>query len=105
MANTADCPPGRPEPFWVIRGREFDLPEPVLLILPLWLEIIFTLCCHTRQNLPIVQEFWLQRLAVQGRYNVSVFLSILTGSLQGIAERPLPCICNRIQRGIALSRR
>src|SRR5208283_3225553 len=42
-----------------------------------------------------------QRLAVQGRYNVSVFLSILTGSLQGIAERPLPCICNRIQRGIA----
>jgi len=41
-----------------------------------------------------------QRLAVQGRYNVSVFLSILTGSLQGIAERPLPCIYNGIQRGI-----
>ena len=39
MANTADCPPGRPEPFWVIRGQEFDGAESVLLILPAWLGI------------------------------------------------------------------
>src|SRR5947209_8772967 len=32
-----------------------------------------------------------QKLAVQRRYNINLFLSVLTGSLQGVAERPLPC--------------
>jgi len=48
---------------------------------------------------------FLQKLAVQGRYNMDVFSSILTGSLQGIAERPLPCDYNVIQFVCALSRR
>ena len=39
-----------------------------------------------------------ERVAVQGRYKVSMFRSMLTGSLQGIAERPLPCIYNEIHR-------
>ena len=46
-----------------------------------------------------------ERPAVQGRYKVSKFHSVLTGSLQGIAERPLPCIYNEIHRNDALSRR
>jgi|ERR1700722_8587639 len=45
------------------------------------------------------------KLAVQGRYNVGVSSSDLTGSLQGIAERPLPCNYNVIQFVCALSRR
>ncbi len=46
-----------------------------------------------------------QELAVQRRYNINLFLSVLTGSLQGVAERPLPCNYNAIQQDIALSRR
>ena len=45
------------------------------------------------------------KLAVQRRYNLNLFLSVLTGSLQGFAERPLPCSYNVIQQDIALSRR
>jgi len=45
------------------------------------------------------------KLAVQGRYNMGVFSSVLIGSLQGIAERPLPCNYNVIQFVCALSRR
>jgi len=45
------------------------------------------------------------RLAVQRRYNLNLFLSVLTGSLQGFAERPLPCSYNVIPSVIALSRR
>jgi hypothetical protein len=36
---------------------------------------------------------------------MGVFSSALTGSLQGIAERPLPCNYNVIQPVSALSRR
>ena len=36
---------------------------------------------------------------------MSVFSSVLTGSLQSIAERPLPCNYNVIQFVCALSRR
>jgi hypothetical protein len=36
---------------------------------------------------------------------MGVFSSVLTGSLQGIAERPLPCNYNVIQFVCALSRR
>jgi hypothetical protein len=36
---------------------------------------------------------------------MGVFSSVLTGSLQGIAERPLPCNYNVIQFFCALSRR
>ena len=45
-----------------------------------------------------------EKVAVQGRYKVSRFRSVLTGSLQGIAERPLPCIYNEIHLNDALSR-
>ena len=45
------------------------------------------------------------KLAVQRRYNLNLFLGVLTGSLQGVAERPLPCNYNVIQQNIALSRR
>jgi hypothetical protein len=36
---------------------------------------------------------------------MGVFFSVLTGSFQGIAERPLPCNYNVIQFVCALSRR
>jgi hypothetical protein len=31
------------------------------------------------------------KLAVQGRYNLRLCLYVLSGSLQGVAVRPLPC--------------
>jgi hypothetical protein len=46
-----------------------------------------------------------QKPAVQGRYKVNLFLRALTGSLQGVAERPLPCSYNVIRLVCALSRR
>jgi hypothetical protein len=45
------------------------------------------------------------KLAVQERYNQSLFHRVLSGSLQGIAVRPLPCNYNVIQFVCALSRR
>jgi hypothetical protein len=45
------------------------------------------------------------KLAVQERYNQKMRLSVPSCSLQGIAERPLPCKYNVIQLVIALSRR
>jgi hypothetical protein len=47
----------------------------------------------------------LLRIAVEGRYKVNLFLGALTGSLQGVAERSLPCNYNVIQQDIDLSRR
>ena len=55
-------------------------------------------------NLPVFR-LPVSKLAVQGRYNMGLFSSVLTGSLQGIAERPLPCNYNVIQPVSALSRR
>jgi hypothetical protein len=45
------------------------------------------------------------KLAVQEQYKLSTFLRLLNRSLQGIAERPLPCNYNVIQSVGALSRR
>lgn len=45
------------------------------------------------------------KLAVQGRSNQSLYLSVSSRSLQGIAERPLPCNYYAIQSDDALSRR
>src|ERR1700687_471485 len=45
------------------------------------------------------------KLAVQERYNQKMRLSVSSCSLQGIAERPLPCNYNVIQPVSALSRR
>ena len=48
----------------------------------------------------------LEELAVQGRYNsLSCSFALPCCSLQGIAERPLPCNYNVIQHMSALSRR
>jgi len=38
-------------------------------------------------------------------YKVNLFLCVLTGSLPGVAERPLPCSYNVIRLVCALSRR
>jgi hypothetical protein len=50
---------------------------------------------------PVFQTLY----AVQGRYNQSMCLWVSSCSLQGIAERPLPCSYNVIQSVSALSRR
>jgi hypothetical protein len=57
-----------------------------------------------RQN-PLLLRIVGAKLAVQGRYKLSLFLCVLSRSLQGIAERPLPCSYNVIQFACALSRR
>jgi hypothetical protein len=85
---------------WIIGGQEFDDAEPLLLILPARLEIVFVLRSQDR----FFQNFG-SKLAVQGRYNQKPFHRVLSRSLQGIAERPLPCNYNVIQPVSALSRR
>ena len=75
-----------------------------LLLLPVWLQIIFAVSSHDRQISQISGSVR-QKLAVQGRYKVNLFLCVLTGSLQGVAERPLPCSYNVILLVCALSRR
>ena len=55
-------------------------------------------------NLPVFR-LPVSKLAVQGRYNMGMFSSVLTGYLQGIAERPLPCNHYVIQPVSAFSRR
>src|SRR6266480_1762516 len=72
-----------------------------------------TQCFETLEEYPLFPNWCLsncsripvQKLAVQRRYNLNLFLSVLTGSLQGVAERPLPCNYNVIQQDTALSRR
>jgi hypothetical protein len=54
---------------------------------------------------PAVFRTFGSKLAVQGRYNQKPFHHVLSRSLQGIAERPLPCNYNVIQPVSALSRR
>ena len=83
--------------------QEFDRAEPVLL-LAVWLQIIFAVRAHDSRS-PRFSGSLRQKLAIQGRYKVNLFLCVLTGSLQGIAERPLPCSYNVIPSVIALSRR
>jgi len=89
--------------FWVISRHEFDCAEPVRLVLPVWLQNIPAICSQDRQS----PSFPASRVKtrVQGRYNMGVFSRVLTGSLQGITERPLPCNYNVIQFVCALSRR
>ena len=58
-----------------------------------------------KSNRPAIQGFPTSKLAVQERYNQKMHLSVSSCSLQGIAERPLPCNYNVIQPVIALSRR
>src|ERR1700732_2443350 len=55
-------------------------------------------------DLPVFR-LHLPKLAVQGRCNQNWFLGVSSRSLQGIAERPLPCNYNVIQFVCALSRR
>ena len=76
--------------------------EPVLLMLPVGLEIVFVLRCQDRK-ITFFQSFG-SRLAVQERYNESSLFRVLSCSLQGVALRPLPCNYNVIQSVSALSR-
>jgi hypothetical protein len=88
---------------WIISGQEFDAAKPILLILPVGLEIMLAVCSQERQTSNA--GFPTSKLAVQERYNQSLFHRVLNRSLQGIAERPLPCNYNVILFVCALSRR
>jgi hypothetical protein len=94
--------------------------EPRALWIPLPLLPVFTLLvpsfesnCRARNHLcasfPTSQitlfENFGAKLAVQERYNQSLFHRALSRSLQGVAERPLPYNYNVIQPISALSRR
>src|ERR1700722_15075760 len=71
---------------------------------PVCLQIIDCGFWLRSSDLPVLR-IAVPKLAVQGRYNMGVQPSVLTGSLQGITERPLPCNYNVIQFVCALSRR
>jgi len=94
---------GKQSTFPIMAGQEFDLAEPVLLLLRYGskssLRFVLTIA-----RSPRFSGSQRQKLAVQGRYKVNLFLCVLTGSLQGVAERPLPCSYNVIQQDLALSR-
>jgi hypothetical protein len=98
------CHLGSKEPgLWIIGGQEFDNAEPVLLVLPERLEIVFVLRSQDPQ-ITFFQSF-ASELAIHRRYPVCRFLRSLYYYLQGIAVRPLPCNYNVIQPESALSRR
>ena len=87
----------------MIGGQEFDDAEPVLLILPVRLEIVFVLRSQDRQ-ITFFQSF-ASELAIHRRYTVCRFLRTPYRDLKGITVRPVPCNYNVIQQIIALSRR
>lgn len=95
-AQVANDVCGKEPSLWVISRQEFDRAEPVLLILPVWLQILLAVRSQDRQ-ISQFSDSLRQKLAVQGRYNLSLFFSVLSRSLQGFAERPLPCNCYVIQ--------
>ena len=65
-----------------------------------WGNVFLVLAAMTVPSLmPPIFRLFGARLAVQGRYNVNLFHRVLSRSLQGIAERPLPCNYNVIQFG------
>ncbi len=61
------------------------------------LQIIFAVCFQDGQA-PTFRPL-APKLAVQGRYNLSLYLCVSSCSLQGVAERPLPCNYNVIFHG------
>src|ERR1035441_9907460 len=94
-AQVANDVRGKKPSLWVISRQEFDRAEPVPLILPVWLQI------------PAVRSQGRQTsnsgsLRQNSRYKngttTKMRLSVSSCSLQGIAERPLPCEYNVIQR-------
>jgi hypothetical protein len=70
-------------------GKNSTNAKPVLLILPVRLEIVFVLCCQDRQ-ITFFQSFG-PKLAIHRRYTERRFLCIPYCSLQGITVRPVPC--------------
>jgi hypothetical protein len=61
---------GKEPSLWIIGGQEFDDAEPVLLILPVRLEIVFALRSHDGQSL--FPEFWLKTRDTQTIHRASV---------------------------------
>jgi hypothetical protein len=94
---------GKEPSLWIIGGQKFDDAEPVLLILPVRLEIVFELRSQDRQ-ISSFQSFG-SKLAIHRRYTERRLLSIPSCYLQGITVRPVPCNYNVIQSVSALSRR
>jgi hypothetical protein len=61
---------GKEPSLWIIGGQEFDDAEPVLLILPVRLEIVFALRSHDGQSL--FPESWLKTRDTQTIHRASV---------------------------------
>jgi hypothetical protein len=95
-AQVANDVGGKKPSLWVISRQEFDSAEPVPLVSPVWLQIILAGPFSRSHDLPFFR-LSTPKLAVQGRYNQSLCLWVSSCSLQGIAERPLPCNYNVIQ--------
>jgi hypothetical protein len=87
---------------WIIGGQEFDDAEPVLLILPVRLKIVFNSVPKIARPL---SPLFRSTLAIHRRYTERRFLCIPYCYLQGITVRPVPCEYNVIQHVSALSRR
>ena len=81
----------------------FAFQSQVRLLWPVWVQIIFAVLSSRSTDLDC--QVSVPKLAVPGRYNQSLCLWVSSCSLQGIAERPLPCIYHVIQFDIAFSRR
>ena len=94
---------GKEPSLWIIGGQEFDDAEPVLLILPVRLEIVFVLRSQDRQ-ITFFRTFG-SKLAIHRQYTERRFLCIPYCYLQGITVRPVPCNYYVIQSVVALSRR
>ncbi len=89
---------GKKPSLWIIGGQEFDDAEPVLLILPVRLEIVFVLRSQDRKTTRF-REFWFKTRDTQTIHRASVPLCSLlqftghygaTGALQLLRD-PICC--------------
>jgi hypothetical protein len=94
---------GKKPSLWDHRWEEFNDAGPVLLILPIRLEMVFVLRSQYRQ-ITFFPSFGSQ-LAMHRRYTEHPLPCAPYGSLQGVTVRPVLCNYVVIQQDVALSRR
>jgi hypothetical protein len=94
-AQVANDVGGKKPSLWVISRQEFDRAEPVPIVSPVWLQIILAGPFSRSHDLPFFR-LSTPKLPVRTVQPKPVPW-VSSCSLQGIAERPLPCNYNVIQ--------
>ena len=100
--GSQSCPRQKPS-LGDVSGQELDHAEPVLLVSPVWLQIILAV---RYQDIKISRlSDSLRQLAIHRRYTERRFLCIPHCYLHGITARPVPCNYYVIRSVVGFSRR